>query len=145
MIASKLKISAALALAFSATSALAQSAPSNPAMTYGFVPTVGNWNSWFSQKQDALGFTPLNQAGGSLTGTLLTAAPTTAAPGLILSPGVAPSAPPNGAIWATSAGLFIQVSGATIGPLAAASSGSFAATTPITVAISGASSPTRYH
>lgn len=36
------------------------SAQSNPGLRFGQVPTAAQWNSYFSAKQDYLGFTPLN-------------------------------------------------------------------------------------
>lgn len=56
-------------------------------------------------------------AGGMLTGKLLTAASTAGAAGINMAPGVAPSAPSNGDTWVTSAGLFVQAGGSTLGPL----------------------------
>lgn len=42
---------------------------------------------------------------------------------LNLPPGVAPTAPVNGDVWATAAGLFVRVAGVTVGPLGAAGGG----------------------
>lgn len=42
-------------------SARAQSNP-NPLIIFGMVPTPDQWNLWFRQKQDYLGFTPFNPA-----------------------------------------------------------------------------------
>lgn len=99
--------------------ALAQSAPSNPSMTYGMVPTVGQWNSWFQQKQDTLGFTPLNQAGGTMLGTLIAAPSTISSTGFSLLPGVAPNLPNNGDVWLTSTGLYYRAGNITFGPIGA--------------------------
>ncbi|NTI80470.1 hypothetical protein [Rhizobium rhizogenes] len=98
-------------------SAFAQSAPSNPAMTYGMVPTVGQWNNWFQQKQDTLGFTPLNQAGGTMTGKLRTAPSSTPTAGFALLPGIAPTSPIDGDLWMTTTGLFARINGSTVGPI----------------------------
>src|SRR5271169_6091866 len=35
-----------------------QSAPQNPPMDYGMVPTVGQWIGWFQQKEDVFGTQP---------------------------------------------------------------------------------------
>ena len=56
-------------------------------------------------------------AGGTLTGELITAASTTASAGLNLPQGSAPTSPVNGDVWTTSAGLFIRIAGTTIGPV----------------------------
>lgn len=58
------------------------------------------------------------------TSTLLTQTPTTSSASINLPPGTAPSSPNNGDLWNTSAGLFVQVAGATIGPLGPGGSGS---------------------
>lgn len=103
---------------FAATAvAFGQSPPSNPAMTYGMVPTVGQWNNWFQQKQDTLGFTPLNQAGGTMLGPLKTSPSTTSAAGFSVLPGVGPNVPNNGDIWLTSSGLFYRADNITFGPI----------------------------
>jgi hypothetical protein len=71
---------------------------------------------------------PIVMNGGTLSelpsGDVLQApAPTTAAASINLAPGVAPTAPVDGDAWTTSAGLFVRVNGATIGPLGAAGGG----------------------
>jgi len=90
---------------------------SAPGWSYGYVPTAGEWNLWWSNKQDNLGYTPLSLAGGTMTGLLITAAPAPAGANFNLSPGVAPTAPNNGDLWTTAAGLFVETNGATWGPL----------------------------
>lgn len=95
-------------------SAIAQS---SPGLTYGQVPTAGQWNGYFASKQDLLPYRPLNPAGGTLTGRLVTAPSTINAAGLNVPFGIAPSAPASGDIWTTSAGLFVRVNGVTVGPL----------------------------
>lgn len=63
---------------------------------------------------------------------------TTTQSGFSLPQGSAPTSPVNGDIWTTSAGLFVRINGGTVGPLAAGTTGSFAATSPLTVsAIAG--------
>jgi hypothetical protein len=108
-------------------------AQSSPNLTRGQVPTAGQWNSFFAAKNDTLGFTPLNVAGGVMTGRLVTAAPGAATSGLNLVCGTTPASPVNGDQWCTTAGLFVQINGVTVGPIAGPSSGSFAGTSPITV------------
>lgn len=105
---------AAALFALLASPVLAQSSPN---LTYGQVPTPAQWNQFFIAKQDTLGFTPLNVAGGTMAGPLVTAAPSAAAAGLTLPPGAAPSGPNNGDLWTTSAGLYARINGSTVGPL----------------------------
>ena len=102
-------------LFFNVTVALAQSPPS-PALYYGFVPTPAQWNGYFIAKQDTLAYTPVNRAGDTMTGKLNTLTPSTSTAGLNLPPGVAPTSPVNGDVWTTSAGMFVQINGSTIGP-----------------------------
>lgn len=92
-------------------------AQSTPNLQRGQVPTAGQWNSFFAAKQDVLGFVPVNQAGDTMTGPLITVATSTAAAGVRLPPGTAPTSPVNGDLWTTSAGIFVRVNGVTIGPL----------------------------
>lgn len=104
---------AAIALLLS-TPVLAQS---NPGLTKGQVPTAAQWNSYFSAKQDVLGYVPLNVAGGTMTGRLVTTAPGATVAGLNLTPGTAPGSPVDGDLWVTSSGFFARVNGTTIGPI----------------------------
>ena len=76
--------------------------------------------------------TDLPLTGGTLTGELITAAAAAGGAGFNLPQGTAPTSPNNGDLWATSAGLFVRINGATVGPLApsgAASSFSFGTST----------------
>lgn len=61
----------------------------------------------------ALGYTPVNKAGDTLTGKLNLPAASTAAASLNVVQGVAPTAPVNGDIWTTSLGVFAQIAGGT--------------------------------
>ena len=72
--------------------ALAQSSPN---LSKGQVLTAGQWNSLFAGKQDALGYVPLNVAGGVMTGRLTTAPPGAATAGFNLTPGTVPANPLN--------------------------------------------------
>lgn len=99
----------------------------------GAVLTPAQWNWCFQQKQDALGYTPVNKAGDVMLGRLVTTASTTSVAGFAVTPGVAPTTPTNGDMWTTTAGLFVRINGATVGPLAGPAAGSFAATAPLTV------------
>jgi hypothetical protein len=98
-----------LALWLCSFPALAQTSPN---WTYGYVPTVGQWNYWFGYKQDYLGAAPLLITGGTLTGALGIPPSTTVAAGLNIGQGVAPTSPNNGDIWiAAAGGLFWQSNG----------------------------------
>lgn len=90
---------------------------SSPGWSYGYVPTPAQWNFAFSSKQDELGFTPVNRAGDTMSGPLITTASTAAGAGFAISVGVAPNAPEDGDIWVTSTGIFARVNGTTIGPI----------------------------
>lgn len=92
-------------------------AQSNPGLAYGQVPTAAQWNSYFSVKQDLLGYTPLNSAGGTMSGKLNTVASSTTVAGFNLPAGSAPTIPVNGDLWTTSSGLYVRINGSTVGPL----------------------------
>lgn len=104
---------ALLAALLSVAPAVAQTSPN---LITGQVPTAAQWNSYFSSKQDYLGAPPLLRTGGVLTGLLTTAASTTAQSGINLPQGTAPTTPNNGDLWTTTAGLFAQINGSTVGP-----------------------------
>lgn len=83
----------------------------------------------FSAAGSANDFILTNSAGASVisvpTGTLtaqhfgllLTVASASGTSGLRLPHGAAPSSPVNGDVWTTTAGIFVRVNGATVGPL----------------------------
>lgn len=121
---------ASLAIALTTSLAFAQT---SPGLTQGQKLTPAQWNNLFASKQDTLGFTPLNAAGGVMTGRLVTAAPGASTAGFNFSVGTAPASPVNGDMWVTATGAFIRVNGTTVGPLSGPSSGSFAATAPLSV------------
>jgi hypothetical protein len=73
------------------------------------VPSAAQWNSAF-----LCGFPAI---GGLLGGPLGLPASTVFSAPLNIPPGIVPTTPANGDIWATPAGVFIQVNGATVGPL----------------------------
>lgn len=114
------RIISALAFALVSTSAGAQT-PST--MAYGNVLTAGQWNALFASKQDYLGAPPLLTGGGTLSGRLVTAPSNTAAAGLNIPPGVAPTSPINGDLWTTALGIYVQVNGSTVGPLGSGGGG----------------------
>lgn len=59
----------------------------------------------------------------SFGGILTTVASTTSTAGFSLPQGAAPTSPANGNMWTTSAGLYVQIAGTTVGPLGAGGSG----------------------
>ncbi len=87
---------------------------------YNKVPTPAQWQNCVAGKQDLLGYTPLNTAGGIMTGRMSTVASTINRAGFQIQVGVAPGSPVDGDMWVTTAGLYVRVNGVTIGPLAAA-------------------------
>lgn len=105
---------AAFMLMIGVCHALGQSAPTNPPMTYGMTPTVGQWISWFQQKQDVLGSAPLTTAGGTMLGRLNLFPSSLARAGTNLGVGITPTAPVDGDIWITASGAFTQVNGSTV-------------------------------
>lgn len=126
------RLGAALAgLLFSAAAAAAQT--TCPTFTYGAVLTAGQWQACFDAKQNALGYVPVNKAGDVMLGKLTMTPSALTGAGINLSPGVDPASPNNGDLWVTSSGLFVRINGATIGPLAGAGAGTFAATAPVAV------------
>lgn len=56
-------------------------------------------------------------------GLLLTAASAAGGAGFRLPHGAAPTSPTNGDVWTTTAGMYVRVNGATVGPLSASGSG----------------------
>lgn len=124
------KILIALAILLFPAAVLAQL---SPGLVNGQVPTAAQWNSYFAAKQDVLGYRPVNVNGDIMLGRFVTFASTVTAAGFNVPPGVAPTVPINGDLWTTIGGLFVRVNGVTV-PLIGASSGSFAATAPITIA-----------
>ncbi|MET2828941.1 hypothetical protein [Mesorhizobium shangrilense] len=85
--------------------------------TYGEVLTPGQWQNLFDGKQDALGYIPVNRAGDSMQGELITTPSTSVSAGFSIPPGVPPASPVDGWLWSTISGLFFRIGGTTIGPL----------------------------
>jgi hypothetical protein len=88
-------------------------AQTSPNLIYGQVPTAAQWNSYFATKQDVLGFTPLNIAGGTMIGPLYTASASTTGTGFNVGCGIAPVVPNNGDLWCTAAGMFARAANVT--------------------------------
>lgn len=83
------------------------------AFTYGNVLTAGQWNNCLTQKQDAIGYVPVNKAGDSMLGRLVMSAGTTSRSGLSITPGAAPLAPVDGDVWTTNTNFYVQINGVT--------------------------------
>lgn len=130
----KILAAAALALAAFASPALAQS---SPGWTYGYVPTPAQWNAAFASKQDYVGSAFLPLSGGTMTGRLTTSTPNSSGAGFTLPQGADPSAPNNGDLWTTSAGLKARINGITYN-LTSGTIPLVVGTTPITGGSSGA-------
>jgi len=60
----------------------------------------------------------------SATGETTTAASAAGSSGLTITPGTAPASPVNGDIWTTSSGIYVQINGSTVGPLASSAGSS---------------------
>lgn len=88
-------------------------AQTNPHLTQGQVLTPAQWNNLFAGKQDTLGFTPMDVAGGTFTGRIVTAPPGASTAGFNLTPGTAPGSPANGDLWTTTSSIFARVNGVT--------------------------------
>lgn len=104
----------ALAIVLSICAHQAALSQSNPNLKYGQVPTAGQWNNYFSVKQDVLGFTPLNAAGGSMAGPLFLLPASASGAGVNIGVGVTPSFPNNGDMWMTATGLFARINGSSV-------------------------------
>lgn len=105
-----------LAAAIAAIPAIAE-AQTCPTFTQGRVLTAGQWQACFDAKQNVINYTPLNKAGDTMLGRLVVAAPSGNVGFFNLTPGSTPGSPNNGDLWVTSAGFFVQINGATVGPL----------------------------
>lgn len=78
------------------------------------------------------GYLPI--VGGTLAGLVVTVTPTAASAGFRLPHGAAPSSPTDGDVWTTTAGLYVRINGATVGPLGSGGGGGTPATTVTTLA-----------
>ena len=119
-----------------AGAARAQSVPIQ--ISYGHVPTPGQWALAFSSKQDVLGFRPVNRSGDTMLGKLLLAPSNGVNSGLNLAFGTAPATPQNGDVWMTTTGMYYRVAGLTIGPVGG---GTFSTSQIITVNPLGSPTP----
>ncbi len=113
--------------AFAAAALAAIAAPTAPAQAqsackytsqYGYIPSVAEWTWCWQSKQDVLLYTPVNRDGDTMLGRLVLAPPTATRAGVNIPMAGVPSAPADGDVWITTAGMFARINGATIGPLA---------------------------
>lgn len=91
-------------------------------IAYGAVLTPAQWNYCFQIKQDFIGYVPVNKAGDTMLGELITTASTSLNAGFNVQPGTGPSVPANGDIWISGTGMFVRIAGVTY-QLATASGG----------------------
>ena len=89
-------------------------------VTAGFYPITGNPSGFITSSaltpyltSATAASTYAALAGATFTGEVVTPASTTSNAGLTITPGVAPSAPQNGEIWATTNDLQIRLNGVT--------------------------------
>lgn len=106
----KIFVAAILAL-LSASPALAQSGCAS--IVTGAILTAAQWNACFAAKQNALGYVPLNVAGGTMLGRLVTTPSATGGAGFNIPAGTAPTSPVDGDIWTTTIGAFARINGVT--------------------------------
>lgn len=85
---------------------------------------IGTGGTLGSNAFNSTAYLPL--AGGTLTGKTTTLATATGTAGFNLPHGVAPTAPVNGDVWTTAAGMFARINGATVGPFGAGGAGGVA-------------------
>lgn len=98
----------------------AQPAPTQSTCPYiapGVVLTAAQWNYCFAIKNDTLGYTPLNLAGGTMTGPLITAPSVVGASGFNIPNGTAPTSPNAGDIWGVGPVLFAAPTAANPGQI----------------------------
>ena len=81
----------------------------------GVTPTVFGYVDPTSSIQTQLN-SKAALAGATFTGEIVTKASASGGAGFNLPPGAAPTSPVNGDCWTTSAGMFCQINGATVGP-----------------------------
>lgn len=74
-----------------------------------------------------------------------TGASTTSVAPFTIPQGVAPTSPANGNIWTTSAGMYVRIAGATVGPLGTGGSGITALTGDVTASGTGSVAATVVH
>ncbi len=109
----------------------------SPGWTFGYVPTAAEWNQAFADKQDDLGYIPVNQAGDTMLGRFVTYASITARAGFNIPPGVAPSSPVDGDMWLSASGLYFQDNGETVGPISTGTVTSIGLTAPAEIVVDG--------
>lgn len=88
-------------------------AQSSPQWSFGFVPSVAQWNAAFAAKVDFIGGQVCATSGCTFTGPVITAASVANISGFNIIPGVAPTTPSAGDIWTTTSSIFVHVNGTT--------------------------------
>jgi len=81
---------------------------------------VANLNADLLDGQHGNYYAPI--ASPTFTGSVITAAATTAGPSIRLPHGTAPTSPTNGDLWTTTSGIFARINGSTVGPFIDSSS-----------------------
>lgn len=82
-----------------------------------FVFFMASKDAYWTLDSGSTAHMKLTTAALTLAVKVLTSASTTARAGLNLPHGAAPTSPVDGDVWTTTAGLFVRVNGATVGPL----------------------------
>lgn len=77
-------------------------------------PTLARWLYLLWKRVNP---TALTNEANTFTALQTTAASAITGAGLNIPHGTAPSAPQNGDIWTTAAGIYVRINGATVGPL----------------------------
>ena len=79
--------------------------------------SAGSWQIYTGTGAKTLALTiDTNQISTFVSYAIMPAA-TTSIPSIRLPHGTAPSSPTNGDMWTTTAGLYVQINGSTVGPL----------------------------
>jgi len=89
----------------------------NAATTYSVSSTAGTWGLNFSTINCGGLFVTKPSHPNIISRTAVSASAATGGAGLNVPHGVAPAAPVNGDMWTTTAGLYVRINGATVGPL----------------------------
>lgn len=103
----------------------------------------GQEGTYYANVVSRLGYTPIDEAGDTMLGKLTFIAANTTTASINIPHGAAPSAPSNGDIWTTTAGLFVRANSTTltIADLASTQSFSGAKTFSATTTFSNAATP----
>jgi hypothetical protein len=89
----------------------------NAATTYSISSTAGTWGLNFSTINCGGLFVTKPSHPNIISRTMVSASSAAGGAGLNIPHGVAPTTPVNGDMWTTTAGLYVRINGATVGPL----------------------------